>query len=87
MSTAPSLALGELLAPVVECFSPEVASKLVNLPVDPAVQTRVDELAAKANEGTLTAQEQAQYDAYIEAADIIGIMQAKARTVLAQPQP
>jgi hypothetical protein len=84
MSTRIRQSLGALLDPVAECFTPEVARRLVGLRADPAMQARVDELAAKANEGRLTAEEHAEYDTYIEAADIIGILQAKARIVLSQ---
>jgi len=51
---------------------------------EPALQARIDELAAKANKGELTSEEDAEYKSYIEAADIIGIMQSKARRYLAE---
>ena len=71
-----------LLDPVAACFTPEVAQRVAGLRVNPIVQARIDELAAKANEGQLTDSEEAEYDAYIEAADVISILQAKARSVL-----
>jgi hypothetical protein len=76
--------LGELLDPIVECFTPEVARRLVRLKASPKLQSRVDHLADKANEGKLTPKEEAEYRTYIEAAEIIGIFQAKARRFLAQ---
>jgi hypothetical protein len=82
MTTNVDKSLGSLLEPVARCFTPEVARRLVELQADPAVQSRVAELATKANEGTLSTQEQAEYDRYIEVADIVGILQAKARTML-----
>ena len=36
------------------------------------------------NEGQLTAEERAEYEAYVQASTLIGILQAKARRVLAQ---
>ena len=84
MTTKFDKSLGSLLEPVARCFTPEVARRLVDLKADPVVQNRVAELAAKANEGGLSNQEEAEYDRYIEAADIVGILQAKARTLLAE---
>jgi hypothetical protein len=56
-----------------------VARKVAELQADPAVQARIDELAAKANEGQLTDAEDAEYDAYIRAMDIVAVLQKKAR--------
>jgi len=73
--------LSRLLDPLAECFSPDVARKVAELQADPAVQARIDELAAKANEGQLTAAEDAEYEAYIRAMDIVAVLQKKAREV------
>jgi hypothetical protein len=76
--------LDRLLAPVTDCFTPEVAERLVALRADPEIDARIEELAEKANEGQLSAEERAEYEDYIEAADLIGILQARARAVLAR---
>jgi len=69
-----------LLEPLKECFTPEVADCVAaNLRADPETQQRLDELAAKANEGDLTDEESDEYRAYADAIDVIGILQAKAR--------
>ena len=47
---------------------------------------RVDELAEKANEGTLTDEERAEYAEYVEWGDVVGIFKARARIIL-QRQP
>ena len=52
------------------------------LRADLVTQARIDELAAKCNEGELTEAEKREYGAYVEAMDLIGILQAKARTIL-----
>ena len=75
-------ALDEVLEPVARCFTPEVARQIVALRASPSLQVRVDELASKANEGTLTDEDREQYEAYVEAIDLIGILQAKARKIL-----
>ncbi len=76
--------LDRLLAPVARCFTPEVAERLIALPMDPEIKARIEALAAKANEGELSAEERADYEDYIEAVDLVAILQSRARTVLAQ---
>ena len=73
--------LERLLSPVVDCFTPDVAQRVTAIPVDPALQQRIDELAEKANEGELTESEAAEYDGWIYAMDVLAIIQAMARTV------
>jgi hypothetical protein len=72
-----------LLEPVARCFTPEVAQRIADLRADPLTQARIDELAAKCREGMLTNAERREYEAYVEAIDLVGILQAKARAMLA----
>ena len=74
--------LDELLDPLVGCFSRRVAQKLVALRADEKTQQRLNELAEKANEGELTEAEHQEYDFYVQAIDLIGVLQAKARRYL-----
>jgi hypothetical protein len=76
--------LDRFLEPLTEAFTPRMARTIVELRADPELQAHVDELAAKANEGTLTPEEDAEYKSYVEAADIIGIIKSKARQFLAR---
>jgi len=73
------------LDPVVQCFTPEVAKRVAELRADPAVQARIEELADKCNEGTITPEEMAEYDASIQAMDVVAVLQKKARTLIVQP--
>ena len=75
--------LDSMLNPVVESFTPAVARKIVDLRADARLEQRVDELRQKANEGTLTPDEDAEYRDFVESVDIISILQAKARRFLA----
>jgi len=79
-----SAVLEEMLEPVSRCFGLETARALVGLRVNEQTQARVDELAEKCNEGQLTPDERAEYEEYVQASTLIGILQAKARRVLAQ---
>jgi hypothetical protein len=74
--------LDKMLEPVARCFTPAVAKQIADLRADLATQARIDELAAKCNEGELTEEEKREYGAYVDAIDLIGILQAKARTLL-----
>jgi hypothetical protein len=83
MSESGIAVLDELLEPVTRAFSREVAQALMNVRASDAAQTRIAELAEKCNEGTLTPGEQAEYESYVQAADLISVLQAKARGWLA----
>jgi hypothetical protein len=77
-ATVPS-ALDNLLEPLSRCLDADSARRVVDFRIDPAVEARVAELAEKANEGTLDDDERAEYEAIINAADIISILKLKAR--------
>ena len=73
-----------MLDPLTGALTPESASALLNFRADPDLEARIDELRGKANEGTLTPAEEAEYQDVVEAIDIVSIMQAKARRVLSR---
>jgi len=52
---------------------------LAQLQADSSLADRMDELAEKANEGALSAEERAEYKAYIEANNLMAVLQAEAR--------
>jgi hypothetical protein len=65
-------------------FTPELVKHFADLPEpDPDFQARLSELAAKANEGTLSPEESQQYDKYIEYMDFVALMRLKARSRVA----
>jgi hypothetical protein len=51
---------------------------------DEELRKRIDELGRKADEGTLTAEEDSEYRDYIDEGDVIALLQAKARHLLAR---
>jgi hypothetical protein len=71
-----------ILDPVMQCFTPEAASRLMSLQADPEAQQHIDELAEKCNEGLLTAQEREMYEAYVSAGNVVAVLQAKARAMV-----
>jgi hypothetical protein len=61
-------------------FTPELAKHFAELPQpNTEFQSRLDELADKANDGSLSADEAREYDTYIELIDFIALMRLKAR--------
>ena len=74
--------LDRFLDPVVEFLPADTARKIIDLRIDPELQTRLDELADKSNEGTLSADEREEYEGYIDALDIIAIFKLKAKAAL-----
>ncbi len=79
-----SVALDGILDPLSRCLDAESAKRVIDFRVDPPVQDRIDALARKANEGELSADELAEYEALINAADFISIQKLKAKRQLAQ---
>ena len=76
--------LDELLEPVTRAFSQEVAQALLKVRASDAAQARIAELAEKCNEGFLTENERSEYESYVQAADLVSVLQAKARVWLAR---
>ncbi len=76
--------LDRMLQPVTEAMSPEFANKLVELRADDELLSHIEILRGKANQGTMTAEEEAEYREFVEAVDVISILQSKARRVLSK---
>ena len=76
--------LDRFLEPVTDAFTLEMARTVVNLRADPETEARIEVLRHKANQGTLTPAEDAEYKEFVEAVDIISILQSKARKFLAK---
>ena len=76
--------LDRLLDPLTDTLTLESATALIALRADGEVEARIAELRRKANEGALTPSEDAEYRDFIEAVDLVSIMQAKARRFLSR---
>ena len=77
--------IDRLLTPAADSMPIEVARWLVGLRADGDLQARLDELADKNTDGIITESELAEYDEYLRASEVIGVLQAKARLALASP--
>lgn len=81
-ATATPSVLDRMLDPVRDCLTPEVARKILALRADAVTQAKLDEYAEKNAEGTITPAELDEYDAMVQAANMISVLQAKARAVV-----
>ena len=75
-------ALDQFLDPLSRCLDAESARRVLALGVSTSVQERVDALAERANEGLLSDDERAEYEALIDAEDFVAILKLKARRQL-----
>lgn len=71
-----------VLGPLLRELPASAAEQIVHAQADEQLQQRVEELAEKANEGELTAAERREYEAYVDAGDLVATLQAVARKVL-----
>ncbi len=73
-----STSFEKFLKQFTDKFTPELAEHFAMLPPDPEFQARLDDLGAKANDGTLTDQERSEYATYVEAMDVVAQLRVKA---------
>ena len=74
-------ALDQLLDPAAGWLTPQSAQKLVDWKVSDELRERIEALGRKANLGTLSDEEDAEYRTYLDDAEVISLMQAKARRI------
>jgi hypothetical protein len=80
--------LDRFLNPIRDILTPEVAKAIADLRADSATQDRLEDLASRHHEGQLSAGELAEYQALVNASNLVAVLQAKARSVLKrQPAP
>ena len=82
-----SSAFDRVTDPLLQFFTADQARGIVQYRGDAALQHRIEELAAKANEGELSDAERSEYEAYVRANKFVAILQAKARKRLSQSSP
>jgi hypothetical protein len=84
MATATEF-LSTYIQPLAEELTPQQAEKILAAKPPSALMERVHQLSDKANFGTLTEHERAEYEYYIDVDDVISLLKAKARSVLSRP--
>jgi hypothetical protein len=74
--------LDKMLDPARPCFTPETAANIIQIEPDPAKTALMEELAAKANEGKLSRDEESEYWSFIYAGKMMSILKLQARLFL-----
>ena len=84
MTTQSQQAFHRGTAPIFDILSRDQMQHLSGLHADDSLSDRIDELAGKANEGELSAEERDEYEGYIEANNLMAVLQAEAQFRLKQ---
>ena len=76
--------LGRVIEPLGRCLTPASAREILQLRADEAAVRRVEELASKCDAGSLSPEERAEYQVFVEVGDLVALLQAKAGRYLAE---
>ena len=76
--------LDQVLDPFAECLTPDAAERIVAYRVDPETQSRVEELASKANDSSLADEDREEYREFVDAFDLVAILKSRARKFLSR---
>jgi len=80
ISSTDAFALG--IHPILRILSDDQMQQLIEYQGEKPLRLRIDELASKSNEGTLTPSEQAEYEGYVRANKFVATLQAQARKLI-----
>jgi hypothetical protein len=84
MSITVASILDQVLDPLANSVTPESAERILQFRLDSKTRDRIDDLAAKAGEGALSEAERMEYSAFVDAMDLVGVLQAKVRDAMAR---
>ncbi len=76
--------LGQVIEPLGRCLTPAAAKEILSLRADERARRRLHRLAAKCDAGTLTPEERAEYQLFVEVGDLVALLQARAHRYLAE---
>ena len=82
MTEVSSSAIERIVHQLAECLMPESARSIAALRPDPDLQERIESLAERNAEGTITPEEREELDGYLSATTFLSILQAEARRTL-----
>jgi hypothetical protein len=74
--------LDDLVTPLSDCFTREVAGQIVGLRATADLQERIHRLGEKCNQGELTEDEREDYETIVRFTRFISVLQSKARKKL-----
>ena len=74
--------LSRAIDPDTGAWTPSIAHGILSLTLSPADKQRMNELAAKSQDGSLAADEQLEIESFRQACRLLDLMKAKARLSL-----
>jgi hypothetical protein len=77
--------MARLIGPEHDDLSADAAKSILRIDFPKSDHHRMAQLQAKANRGTLKPEDREELDEYLRVADMLAILQAKARTSLKRP--
>jgi hypothetical protein len=81
MATSPTI--DKLFDTVGECLTLDTADRLTRLSLPESLQNQLDDWADRNSSGLLGAEDRDQYEAVLRTLNFIGVLQAKARRIVA----
>lgn len=70
--------LERIVDPIGRVLTPEAARQILELRADGETQRRIDELAGKCNDGTLSPDERVEYQEFVSLFNILTLLQVRA---------
>jgi hypothetical protein len=83
-SVTPAQLLGDLVEPLGRAMTPSSARAILSLRASAAARERIGELADRCNRGTLTSEERAEYQLFVEVGEVVALLQTRARLYLSE---
>ena len=80
----PAQLLSEIIEPLGRAPTPSSAREILSVRASDAARQRITELAGRCNRGTLTPEENAQYQLFVEVGDVVALLQTRARLYLSE---
>jgi uncharacterized protein (DUF1778 family) len=74
--------LNDLLDPLAHCFTPAVARQVVDLRLGNHIHKKLQDLDQRAKQGTLTLDQQAEYEAILETINVLDVLKEKSERIL-----
>ena len=83
MTTSPEATAFERgVRPLLQLVLRDKAETVLNFRPDPALQSRIEELATRSTDGELSEEERAEYEGYVRANKFIAILRRQAHQLL-----
>ena len=82
MAESSSTLIDELVDPLGQCLTPEVARRIIALRASANLEQRIERLGQKCKDGELTAEEKAEYETIVRFIKFVSTLQSKARGLL-----